>query len=182
MPAEVEDSRRRIEALETELDIIGREQAVGIDVGERDDERATSKLGDEQRAAGRARGALERRRRRWSTRSSRCARSCAATQPVEGTASEPTRPASRRSAADAAERARRCSTSCSELQAKLADAAGRDAADPADASTRRPSPPSSATGPASRSAAWCKNEIETVLKLADTLGAARHRPGPRAAR
>ena len=35
VPAAVEDSRRRIEALETELAIIGREQTVGMPVGER---------------------------------------------------------------------------------------------------------------------------------------------------
>jgi type VI secretion system protein VasG len=34
-PAEVDDSRKRIEALETELAIIGREKAIGIDVGQR---------------------------------------------------------------------------------------------------------------------------------------------------
>jgi len=34
-PAEVEDSQRRIEALETELEIIGREEAIGIDRTER---------------------------------------------------------------------------------------------------------------------------------------------------
>ncbi|MGW8392294.1 type VI secretion system ATPase TssH [Pseudoduganella sp. HUAS MS19] len=34
-PAQVEDSQRRIEALETELDIIGREEAIGLDVAER---------------------------------------------------------------------------------------------------------------------------------------------------
>jgi type VI secretion system protein VasG len=34
-PPEVEDCRRRIEALETELEIIAREEAIGIDVGER---------------------------------------------------------------------------------------------------------------------------------------------------
>src|SRR2546427_4993604 len=34
-PPEVEDSRRRIEALQTELDIIGREEATGIAVGSR---------------------------------------------------------------------------------------------------------------------------------------------------
>ena len=34
-PAEVEDSRRRIEALERELEIIEREAAVGVDVGDR---------------------------------------------------------------------------------------------------------------------------------------------------
>jgi len=34
-PAEVEDSQRRIEALQTEREIIGREEAIGIDVAER---------------------------------------------------------------------------------------------------------------------------------------------------
>ena len=36
VPAEVEDSRRRISALETELQIIGRESAIGIDIGSRE--------------------------------------------------------------------------------------------------------------------------------------------------
>jgi len=35
-PAQVEDSQRRIEALKIELEIIGREQAVGIDIGDRE--------------------------------------------------------------------------------------------------------------------------------------------------
>jgi type VI secretion system protein VasG len=35
VPAELEDCRRSIEALETELDIIGREEAVGVDVADR---------------------------------------------------------------------------------------------------------------------------------------------------
>ena len=34
-PPEVEDSRKRIEALETELDIIGREEATGFEIGSR---------------------------------------------------------------------------------------------------------------------------------------------------
>jgi type VI secretion system protein VasG len=46
-PPPVEDSRRQIEALETELGIIDREQAVGIDVGQRR-ERASKQLGEEQ--------------------------------------------------------------------------------------------------------------------------------------
>jgi len=37
-PAEVDDSRKRIEALETELGIIGREKAIGIDIGKREAE------------------------------------------------------------------------------------------------------------------------------------------------
>lgn len=35
VPAEVDDSRRRIEALETELQIIAREHAIGVDIGAR---------------------------------------------------------------------------------------------------------------------------------------------------
>jgi type VI secretion system protein VasG len=53
-PAEVEDSRRRIEALETELEIIGREKAIGIETAERE------KLAAESLAAERTRlGELE---------------------------------------------------------------------------------------------------------------------------
>jgi type VI secretion system protein VasG len=37
-PAQVEDSKRRIEAMETELGIIGREQAIGIDAESRENE------------------------------------------------------------------------------------------------------------------------------------------------
>jgi len=37
-PAEVDDCRKRIEALETELGIIGRERAIGIDIGKREDD------------------------------------------------------------------------------------------------------------------------------------------------
>ena len=37
-PAEVDDSRKRIEALETELQIIGREKAIGVDIGKREAE------------------------------------------------------------------------------------------------------------------------------------------------
>src|SRR5262245_2739762 len=44
VPAQLEDCRRTIEALRTELDIIGREEAVGIEVGDRRRE-AAEKLG-----------------------------------------------------------------------------------------------------------------------------------------
>src|SRR5882757_5646485 len=46
VPAEVEDSRRRIEALEIELGIIGREKAVGVDTGKRETH-ARGKLDEE---------------------------------------------------------------------------------------------------------------------------------------
>src|SRR5699024_8908855 len=55
-PPEVEDSRRRIEALETELAIIGREEATGFATGSRRAE-AEAKLGKEQE---RLRGIEER--------------------------------------------------------------------------------------------------------------------------
>ena len=46
-PAEVDDSRKRIEALETELGIVGREKAIGIDTGKREAE-ATEALAAER--------------------------------------------------------------------------------------------------------------------------------------
>jgi type VI secretion system protein VasG len=48
VPAEVEDARRRIEALKTELEIIEREKAVGLDTAEREKE-ALGKLAEEER-------------------------------------------------------------------------------------------------------------------------------------
>jgi len=55
-PAEVDDSRRRIESLETELGIIGREKAVGVDTDKRE------KTANEHLAAERTRlGELERK-------------------------------------------------------------------------------------------------------------------------
>jgi type VI secretion system protein VasG len=48
VPAEVEDSRRRIEALQTELEIVAREGAIGIDVGARESD-ANTRLADEQK-------------------------------------------------------------------------------------------------------------------------------------
>jgi type VI secretion system protein VasG len=51
-PAEVDDSRKRIEAFETELAIIGRESAIGIDIGKRSAD-ANDLLGEErERLAG----------------------------------------------------------------------------------------------------------------------------------
>ena len=85
-PAEVDDSRKRIEALETELAIIGREGAIGIDTGKRDTE-ANALLAEERtRLAG-----LEQR---WSDERALVdellalrARLRDGVQPVEGTGS-----------------------------------------------------------------------------------------------
>ncbi|HEV2441894.1 MAG TPA: type VI secretion system ATPase TssH [Steroidobacteraceae bacterium] len=58
-PAEVEDCQRRIEALQTELEIIGRETAIGIDTAERARKAETS-LGEERERAKALRAAWER--------------------------------------------------------------------------------------------------------------------------
>ena len=51
-PAEVDDCRKRIEALETELGIIGREKAIGIDIGKRGTEASELLAGERSRLAG----------------------------------------------------------------------------------------------------------------------------------
>ncbi|HKQ71419.1 MAG TPA: AAA family ATPase, partial [Polyangiaceae bacterium] len=52
VPAEVENSRRRIEALEQEIAIIGREEAIGIDTGTRRSTVDTQVDGERKRLAG----------------------------------------------------------------------------------------------------------------------------------
>jgi type VI secretion system protein VasG len=51
VPPAIEDSRRRIEALTTELEIIGRERAVGIEVTERETEAEAALAQERQRLA-----------------------------------------------------------------------------------------------------------------------------------
>jgi len=55
-PAEVDDSRKRIEALTTELEIIGREKAIGVDTAAREAEANTQLTAERERLA-----ALEKR-------------------------------------------------------------------------------------------------------------------------
>ena len=188
-PAEVEDCRKRIEALETELGIIGREKADRHRHRQARDRRPTKLLTAERARLAELEARWSRARRRWSTRSWRCAPSCAtASSPVEGTGSKLEADA----AAEAAggRRPRPTPTAEAERAALLAQAegsagqadgaAGRDAADPAHASTTRPWPRWWPTGPASRSAAWSRTRSRPCCKLADTLEPARHRPAPRA--
>jgi type VI secretion system protein VasG len=59
VPPQVEDCRRKIEALQTELEIIGREEAIGINVSERKKAAEEQLVANEQRRAG-----LEQR---WET-------------------------------------------------------------------------------------------------------------------
>jgi type VI secretion system protein VasG len=86
VPSELEDCRRTIEALETELDIIGREEAVGINAGER---RKTAE--ERVAAAGQLRAKLEER---WTAERDLVERILAiraqlrkGSEPVEGTGS-----------------------------------------------------------------------------------------------
>ncbi len=51
VPAEVDDSRKRIEALETELGIIGREKAIGVDVAKREAEAGELLAAERERLA-----------------------------------------------------------------------------------------------------------------------------------
>jgi len=51
VPAEVDDCRRRIEALDNEMEIIGREKAIGVETEEREKE-ATEKLANEKSRLG----------------------------------------------------------------------------------------------------------------------------------
>ncbi|TWE07456.1 type VI secretion system protein VasG [Pseudomonas sp. AG1028] len=52
VPAEVDDSRRRIEALETELAIIGREEAIGVNIGSRRRDSESALAEERSRLAG----------------------------------------------------------------------------------------------------------------------------------
>ena len=63
VPAQLEDCRRTIEALQTELEIIGREEAVGVDVGER-------KQGGRGQARRRATHVVPSWRPRWQAETS----------------------------------------------------------------------------------------------------------------
>jgi type VI secretion system protein VasG len=86
-PAEVDDSRKRIEALETELAIIGREVAIGIDTGKRAAE-ANDLLGTERDRLAGLEGRWEAERALVDQLLSLRARLRGGAQPVEGTGSK----------------------------------------------------------------------------------------------
>jgi type VI secretion system protein VasG len=171
VPPQLEDCRRRIEALEVELEIIGREEAVGIDVAERR-RRRRRKLRPPRRGA-----ASSRRAGRPSGRSStgfcELARSFAGHETSKGQAASSRQPARREGrgrsgrSGDAEER-QAFSTELTGLQRKLTGLQG-------EAPLILPSVDEHAiasvvqdwTGvPVGR---MVKNEIEAVLNLADTL-------------
>jgi type VI secretion system protein VasG len=174
-PAEVDDSRKRIEALEVELGIIGREAAVGIDVGSRET------VARDHLSAEKAR--LEALDARWAAERTLVdevlglrAKLRAASQPVEGTGSALEAEA-RVEAADAAAPADAPSAEeraawlaqLQEAQKKLAELQGES---PLILPTVDYQAVAAVVGdwtgiPVGRMA---RNEIETILKIADHLG------------
>src|SRR5712692_8268143 len=176
VPAEVDDSRRRIAALDTELEIIGREKAVGVDTAQREAQ-ANEKLGIERER-------LKGLDARWQEEKGLVdrildmrAKLRGTAEPVEGTSSalEKAAAAARAAAPEVAATAaltglerERVLSKLHEAQARLAELQGE---------TPLILPSVDAQAVASVVGDWTgipvgrmvKNEIETVLKLADTL-------------
>lgn len=171
-PAEVDDSRKRIESLEVELGIIGRESAVGIDVGKRE------AVAREHLTAEQAR--LAELDARWAAERTLVdevlglrAKLRAAAQPVEGTGSaleaeaktDAAAPADAPSAEDRAAWLEQLKAA----QDKLAELQGES---PLILPTVDYQAVAAVVGdwtgiPVGRMA---RNEIETILKIADHLG------------
>jgi type VI secretion system protein VasG len=176
VPAEVEDSRRRIETLDTELEIIGRERDAGFDIGTRAADAESKRAAERERLAG-----LEGRWKAEKELVDRIlelrARLRGATGTVEGTGS-------------AAERAAEAAAAVTPVEGAPAplDAAGRERAIAelqdldrrlAELQGERPLilPSVDEQAVASVVGDWTgipvgrmvKNEVEAVLHLADTL-------------
>jgi type VI secretion system protein VasG len=180
VPAQLEDCRRTLEALETELEIIGREEAVGVDARDR------RTVAEERRAAEtKRRDELEAR---WQSERELVDRVLAiraqlrqGAAPVEGTGSaleekardaqaadQPSQPPSTTAGALTSESREALLTELRDLQARLATLQG-------DSPLILPSVDEAAV--ASVVQDWTgvpvgrmvKNEIEAVLRLADTL-------------
>jgi type VI secretion system protein VasG len=173
VPAEVDDSRRRIEALDTELEIIGREHASGVKVGDRD-KTAHEKLATEkERLAG-----LEERWKKEKELVEQILRLRATLRggdgKVEGTASTLEKKAEKTPAkvdgkAPAGAERDALLENLNRIQGELAVLQGQD---PLILPTVDGQAVASVVGdwtgiPVGR---MVKNEIETVLKLASTLG------------
>ena len=155
-PPEVEDTQRRIEMLDVELAIIDREAAVGIEVGTRRADAQGQR--DAEAPNWRRWKRAGKRKRRWSTPSLICAASFAARAMAK----------SIRPSRLGMMPAPRCSKT-GELQGKLASMQG-DAPlilPAVDARRRSPVVVADWTGiPVGR---MVKNEVEAILKIADTL-------------
>jgi type VI secretion system protein VasG len=177
VPAQLEDTRRTIEALTTELEIIGREEAVGIDAAER------RKAAEEKLAAAeQRRGELEER---WKAERELVDRVLAiraelrkGSEKVEGTGSKLEAAAQAEQAASAQPAAATGALSPEDRQARLKDLSELQtklAALQGESPLILPSVDEHAV--ASVVQDWTgvpvgrmvKNEIEAVLKLAETL-------------
>jgi type VI secretion system protein VasG len=175
VPPQLEDCRRTIEALETEMDIIGREETVGINADER------RKSVEEKLAAGeQQRASLEER---WNAERALVERVLAiraklrqGSEPVEGTGSKLEQAAEVQKTAAAAPTAEKITAEERQaLLAELADLQGKLSTLQGESPLILPTVDEQAVGsvvqdwtgvPVGR---MVKNEIETVLKLADSL-------------
>jgi len=165
-PAEVDDSRKRIEALETELAIIGREGAIGIDTGKRALDAGDLLGAERDRLAG-----LEQR---WNAERALVDRLLALRaqlreggQPVEGTGSR-LETAAQPAAGLAPEQRAGLLEELREVQAQLAELQGEN---PLILPTVDYQAVAAVVGdwtgiPVGRMA---KNEMETILNIASTL-------------
>jgi type VI secretion system protein VasG len=174
VPPRLEDCRRTIEALQTEMEIIGREEAVGINAAKR------RGAAQEKLAASEAlRGTLEER---WNAERELVERVLAiraklrkGSEPVEGTGSRLEQAADAQKAAADVPAAAVGPDQRSELLAELSDLQTKLTALQGESPLILPSVDEQAVGsvvqdwtgvPVGR---MVKNEIETVLKLAETL-------------
>jgi type VI secretion system protein VasG len=157
VPPEVEDCRKRIQALETELEIIGRETAVGVDTVER------AKAANEKLAKNKDQ--LKELETRWQSEKALVDKILeirgklrTATGKVEGAAAAPAAPADAQAQLDELRK----------LQAELAKLQGeKPLILPTADHQAVASVVESWTGiPVGR---MVKNEVESILKLADTL-------------
>ncbi|OLU20402.1 ClpV1 family T6SS ATPase [Pseudomonas sp. PA1(2017)] len=157
VPAEVDDSRRRIEALETELAIIGREEAIGVNIG--------SRRRDSEFALAEERSRLAGLEARWSEEKA-LVDELLATRASLRAAAEPVDETSREAGA-----ARLSDEEHATLRSKLADLQSRLSALQGEDPLILPTVDYQAV--ASVVADWtgipvgrmARNEIETVLKL-----------------
>jgi type VI secretion system protein VasG len=177
VPAEVEDSRRRIEALDTELEIIDREKSAGFEVGTRETDARAKRAEERERLA-----ALEAR---WTSEKELVDRILAlrarlrgVTGTVEGTGSKVERAADAAAATTPVEGAPPVTLTPAERDAALAELKDLDR-QLAELQGDRPLilPSVGEQAVASVVGDWTgipvgrmvKNEVEAVLRLAETL-------------
>jgi type VI secretion system protein VasG len=163
VPPEVEDSRRRIEALDTELEIIGREETIGIDCGARRQDV------EEKRSTEKAR--LEELEKRWQSEKELVDKILEARRKLRGEGqpvdAPPPKSASGRDSLSAADR-EQIRAQLHELQGKLSSLQGE---------TPLIMPTVDEQAVAAVVADWTgipvgrmvKDELQAVLRLADTL-------------